>query len=207
MVEIVTIAGPVKALILRIAVLAAVLAAAPAWSAATRSWATLTNCQYIAAKDNDGDSFRIRSGTNEYNVRLYFVDAPELNLVYPERTREQSEYFGVTLDDTLRGGREARDLVASRLKEPFIVRTRWASAAGRAIEPRFYTFVQVGTNELAEILIRQGLAQPKGVRPNLPGGEKAADYQERLLKLEVEARKQRIGLWSRSETKKPEDNL
>jgi endonuclease YncB( thermonuclease family) len=56
----------------------------------------LANCQYVANPSNDGDSFRVRSGTNEFIVRLYFVDAPETNLLYAERTREQSEYFGAT---------------------------------------------------------------------------------------------------------------
>ena len=34
-------------------------------------------------------------------MRLYFVDAPETNPRYPERTREQAEYFGATLDQVM----------------------------------------------------------------------------------------------------------
>jgi len=63
------------------------------WAAERREWVTLTNCQYVAAKDNDGDSFRVRSETTEFTLRLYYVDAPETTLTYPERTRQQSEYF------------------------------------------------------------------------------------------------------------------
>jgi hypothetical protein len=73
-----------------------------------KEWVTLTNCQYVAADYNDGDSFRVRNATNEFVLRLYFVDAPETNLRYPERTREQSEYFGVTLDETMKAGAKAR---------------------------------------------------------------------------------------------------
>ncbi len=40
----------------------------------------LTNCQYLAQANNDGDSFRVRAGTNEFLMRLYFVDGPETNL-------------------------------------------------------------------------------------------------------------------------------
>src|SRR5437764_14677523 len=76
-----------------------------------KPWLVLTNCQYLAQAENDGDSFRFRAGTNEYLLRLYFVDAPETNLRYPERTREQSEYFGVTLDESMKGGRDARAFV------------------------------------------------------------------------------------------------
>src|SRR5258708_10999302 len=89
--------------------------------AATKPWVVLTNCQYVAHVDNDGDSFRVRSGTNEYRFRLYFVDAPEVNLVYPERTRQQSEYFGATLGKTLKAGRQASDLTRETISEPFVV--------------------------------------------------------------------------------------
>ena len=164
----------------------------------------LTNCQHVAHTDNDGDSFRVRCGAKEFSLRLYFVDAPETNLRYPERTREQSEYFGVTLDETMRGGRAAGDLVRDTLREPFTVWTRWATAAGRSNEPRYYALLLVGTNRLDEILIRKGLAQPKGVRPNLPTGEKATAHLERLRALEADAKKQRVGLWASSTEKKTE---
>ena len=164
----------------------------------------LTNCQYVAHADNDGDSFRVRSGTNEYYIRLYFVDAPETNLRYAERTREQSAYFGVTLDESMKGGTMARDLVRDTLREPFTVWTRWASSAGRSNEPRYYALVMAGTNRLEEILVSKGLAQPKGVRPNLPTGEKATEHLEKLNALEADAKKQKLGLWASSTGKKPD---
>ena len=173
-------------------------------AAATKPWVMLTNCQYLAHADSDGDSFRVRGGTNEFLLRLYFVDAPETNLRYPERTREQSEYFGVTLDESMKGGRMARDLVRDTLREPFTVWTRWATAGGRSKEPRYYALVQVGTNALAEILVSKGLAQPKGVRPNLPTGQKATAYLEKLLALEADAKKKKVGLWASSPEKKTE---
>jgi endonuclease YncB( thermonuclease family) len=168
----------------------------PSSAAERRAWVTLTDCQYVAAKDNDGDSFRVGCGTNEFNLRLYFVDAPETNLRYPERTREQSEYFGVTLDETMKGGAKARDTVREILRHPFVVRTRWATAAGRAKETRYYALVEVGGKSLAEVLVSQGLARTKGVSPNLPTGEKAKAYVETLEKLEREARQKRLGIWA-----------
>jgi len=167
----------------------------PSSAAERRAWVTLTDCQYVAAKENDGDSFRVQCGTNAFNLRLYFVDAPETNLRYPERTREQSEYFGVTLDETMKGGAKARDTVQEILREPFVVRTRWATAAGRAKETRYYALVEVGGKSLAEVLVSQGLARTKGVSPNLPTGEKAKAYVERLEALEGEARQRRRGIW------------
>src|SRR5216683_108443 len=129
------------------------LTAWPTQAADRQPWQLLTNCQYIANTENDGDSFRVRSGTNEFLLRLYFVDAPETNLRYPERTREQSEYFAATLDETMKGGRAAGDLVRETLREPFTVWTRWASAAGRSKERRYYGFVLIGTDVLDEFLV------------------------------------------------------
>ena len=74
-------------------------------------------------------------------LRLYFVDAPETQLLYPERTREQAEHFGATLDDTLKAGARARSFVREALRGPFTVTTRKASAPGRARDPRFYGMV------------------------------------------------------------------
>ena len=190
--------------ITRIIVLSVCLTASQSMAAERKQWMMLTNCQYVPHLDADGDSFRVRSGTNEFLLRLYFVDAPETNLRYPERTREQSEYFGVTLDESMRAGRQARDLVRETLREPFVVWTRWASAGGRSKEPRYYAFVQVGANGLAEVLVSRGLALPKGVKPNLPNGEKRTVYLSRLLTLEAEAKKQRAGLWASSTTNKAE---
>lgn len=168
----------------------------PSSAAGRREWVTLTNCQYVAAKDNDGDSFRVRCGTNEFTLRLYFVDAPETNLRYPERTREQSEHFGVTLDETMKAGAKAKDTVQELLRKPFVVATRWASAAGRSRETRHYAFVEVGGKGLTEVLVSQGLARTKGMFTSLPTGEKAKAYAERLVQLEQEARQKHLGIWA-----------
>jgi len=117
----------------------------------SKPWVTLTNCQYVVTKYNDGDSFRVRSGTNEFTLRLYYVDAPETTMSYPERVHQQSEHFGITMDEALKVGTQAKERVQELLREPFIVRTRWASAAGRGRETRYYCFVEVGGKSLAEI--------------------------------------------------------
>ena len=163
----------------------------------------LPDCQYVSHPDNDGDSFRVRTGDKEVVFRLYFVDAPETNLRQAERTREQSVYFGVTLDETLKAGARVRDFVSETLRTPFTVWTRWAQAGGRSKEPRYYALVLVGATSLDEILVSKGLAQPKGVRPNLPDGEKAKAHMEKLTTLEAEARKAKAGLWATS-VEKPE---
>jgi endonuclease YncB( thermonuclease family) len=152
--------------------------------------------------NNDGDSFRVRCAAKEFIVRLYFVDAPETNLSYPERTREQSAYFGATLDQTMKAGKVARDIVRETLKEPFTVWTRWAVAAGRSRQRRYYGLVRVGDKWLTEILVSQGLARRKGVITNLPTGQNWSAHADRLDALEAHAKRLRLGVWAGSTTEK-----
>ena len=166
-----------------------------------QEWVTFTNCHYVAGKDCDGDSFRVRSGTNEFIVRLYFVDAPEINLRYAERSREQAEHFGTTLDEIVREGLRAREVTRELLRQPFTVRTRWASAAGGGREPRYYSFVEIGTNSLAELLVAQGWARTMGVTASLPG-QKSKVVAERLRRLEAEAKAKCLGIWKNSPDKR-----
>jgi micrococcal nuclease len=175
--------------------------AGASYAAESKPWVTLTNCEYVVTKYNDGDSFRVRSGTNEFTLRLYYVDAPETTMSYPERVHQQSEHFGITMDETLKVGAQAKDRVQELLREPFIVRTRWASAAGRGRETRYYGFVEVGGKSLAEVLVSEGLAQSKGVAPNLPDGEKASAYMHKLEVLEQAAHQKRVGGWATTQEK------
>lgn len=180
----------------KIILLLLVLAACTVGAAEPKTWVTLTNCQYVPGEFNDGDSFRVRSGTNEYIFRLYFVDAPETNLRYAERTREQSEYFGVTLDETMKAGVKAKEVVQEFLKTPFVVRTRWSTGGGRSKEPRYYSLVEVGGTNLAEFLVGQGLARNKGAVANPPSGMKSKVYIEKLQALEDEAKRKGLGVWA-----------
>ena len=165
-----------------------------------KTWSTLTDCRYVAHQNNDGDSFHVRCGADAFVLRLYFVDTPETNLTYGERTREQAAHFGATLDETLKAGARARVFVRDTLKGPFTVLTRKAYAQGAAKDPRYYGMVQVNANGtsmgLDEILVLEGLARVKGVNVNIPGGEKARAHVERLRVLEEHAKHKRRGLWA-----------
>lgn len=170
-------------------VLSLCLACSAGWGAEHRKeWVMLTGCEYVPHADNDGDSFHVHCGTEEFILRLYFVDAPETNLRYPERTREQADYFGATLDQTMRVGKVAGDVVRETLQKPFTIWTRWASAGGRSRERRYYGLVRVGDRWLAEVLVSKGLARRKGVITNLPTGENWRVHADRLDALESDAR-------------------
>lgn len=183
----------------RVARMVAFLAAAAmaSWARAgeSRPWVTISNCQYVAHEGNDADSFVVQAGTNRFVARLYHVDAVERTLEFPERVREQSEHFGTTLDGILEAGRDAHAWVASALADGFTIRTRWASAMGRSRLPRHYVLIEVRGADLGEELVRRGWAWPKGVRVNLPTGERAAEVVRRLEAAEAEARAAGRGAW------------
>jgi endonuclease YncB( thermonuclease family) len=166
------------------------------WASEKKEWVTLNDCQYVDWEGNDGDSFRVRCGDKEFTARLYFVDTPETNLKYAERTREQSLHFGITLDETMKAGVHAKERVRALLQKPFVLHTLWSNAAGRGRESRYNVLIEVDGRSLAEILVSEGLARAKGVVHSLPNGEKARDYMDRLTALEEEARAKRVGAWS-----------
>jgi endonuclease YncB( thermonuclease family) len=165
---------------------------------AASKWQTLDGCRFQGREANDGDSFGLDCGSGMFVLRLYFVDAPETNLNYGERVRQQAVHFGTTLDETLKAGYRARELVQGVMRGPFTVLTKNASAPGRSREPRYYGLIVVGGRYLHEVLIAEGLARLKGVTTVLPDGTKSRDYLKSLRALEKQARIERKGAWSRS---------
>ena len=89
-------------------------------------------------------------------------------------------------------------MVRETLQAPFVVWTRWASAAGRTRVPRYYGFVAVGEQSLAELLVNQGLARTKGVRATGPTGEPASAVEQKLSALEQDAKQHKKGVWATS---------
>src|SRR5436305_2190237 len=174
------------------------------WAGDRKEWVKLTDCHYVDAPDNDGDSFRVRGGDKEFTARLYYVDAPETNLRQGDRTHEQSLHFGITLDETMKAGEKAKQRTKELLQKPFLIWTRWATAGGRGRESRYYVIIEVDGKSLGEILVSEGLARTKGMAPNLPSGEHAKAYMERLDDLETAAREKHLGAWAASTREKPE---
>jgi endonuclease YncB( thermonuclease family) len=165
-----------------------------------REWVKLTDCQYVENPSNDGDSFHVRAGDREFTARLYYVDAPETNLSRGDRTHEQSLYFGITLDETMKTGEKAKARTKELLQKPFVIWTRWATAGGRGRESRYYAIIEVDGKNLAEILVSEGLARTKGTSAPLPTGEKGKAFMEHLDDLEKTAREKHLGAWATSKT-------
>lgn len=175
-----------------------ILAGLPTEVHASNVWTRLEGCVLVQSPYNDADSFRVRHDGKEYLFRLYFVDAPESDMEFPQRVREQAEYFGITAPEVIESGKEASSFVKSVLSPPFTVITRWQGAQGRSVIPRFYAFVETRDGDLAELLVRNGFARVYGVRVTRPDGRRATDYRATLLQMEDQARRQKLGAWARS---------
>ena len=158
-------------------------------------WELLKDCRLIDNKSNDGDSFHVRASNGEELLfRLYHVDCPESesDSVVADRITKQAEHFGITETQSLRGGVMAKDFTKKALSQPFVVVTRFQKAMGRSKLQRYYAVVLVGgKTDLAEMLVRAGLARAFGQVVDAPKGKRMAGY----LELEKTAKAGKVGLY------------
>jgi competence protein ComEA len=161
---------------------------------------------FVKTAYNDGDSFRVRYLRNakpeEEVLRLYFVDAFEsISSANTDKRRllEQTREFGFAKGDRERGvqfGKRAAERVAELLSEPFTLHTAFALAPGRSRKPRIYGMVTTAKGEdLAAILVREGLARVKGFKHKRPDGQSGKEYEELLKDLQLKAAVERRGAW------------
>ena len=125
-------------------------------------WVTMENCTLVPNASNDGDSFHVRVKRKEYIFRLYFVDSPETDATLADRLDEQAKYFGITVAQALQVGEMAKTFTVEKLSHPFTVYTCRQDALGRSKKERFYAIVQTGNQDLAEELVKNGLARIHG---------------------------------------------
>lgn len=168
----------------------------PGTRAASATWVTLKDCRFDPEGFYDGDSFRVICDGERFVFRLYFVDAPELDAGFSDRVREQCRYFGVTQHELHLIAERAKEFTAERLRSGFRVTTRWQDAMGRT--KRYAAMVEVGGEDVGELLVREGLARVKGFRAVLPDGTSAKEQIAKLKRLEREAKRERKGAWAYS---------
>ena len=161
----------------------------------SKEWIVLKNCQLIPNPANDGDSFHVSAGPDEYLFRLYFVDAPETDEMTPRRLVDQAKYFATTVPQAIEVGRTAKEFTRQKLSEPFTVFTRMSDAMGQSRLERFYAFVQTSQGDLGEQLVRNGLARNYGFKTVPPGLSSSRIELGKLQQFENEARQEKIGAW------------
>ncbi len=166
---------------------------------------TITGCTLIEAPGNDGDSFRVRTPEDgEHIVRLYYADCPETTVgteTDARRVRDQTAYFGLPSHaETVAFGQQAAERVREVLQEPFTIHTSFAHGGGRSAEGRIYAFVRTADGQdLAEFLVREGLARAIGMRRETPEGVHRDEADQRMRDLELAAALGRKGVWARSD--------
>ena len=173
----------------------AIVCAAPVDVGARDDWTVLKNCRLIINPANDGDSFHVSVGNNEYIFRLYLVDASETDALTPARLVDQAKYFEVTVPQAIEVGLAAKEFTRQKLSEPFTIFTRMSDAMGRSKLERFYAFVQTKDGDLGEQLIRNGLARNYGFKAVPPGSRNSRLELEKLQQFEDEAKQEKIGGW------------
>ena len=141
----------------------------------------------------DGDSFRVRlPGGRLETFRLYFVDTTE-SRSRGKRSDEQAAYFGLTRPGAVKLGEEAKAFTTAAPKRPFTIQTRWRPVFG---SPRYYAFVFTADgSDLAELLVKNGLARIYGTRTPLPDGRNSRTYLATLADLEQQAKSAGLGGW------------
>lgn len=130
---------------------------------APASWQTWEECTLVPHANNDGDSFRIRHGTNVVVVRLYGVDCPETRLALKERIEDQRKYWSLPdAASVVALGRRATDFTRTNLlAAPFTVRTRGTRVYGG---PRVYGQVTLGDGRRLDVLLLKArLAKKRGL--------------------------------------------
>ena len=166
----------------------------------------------------DGDSFRVRlPDGSEQTVRIYGADCVEWHVSdesEARRLRAQRRYFGITngaAADSIEQAKDFGKAAALRTREllakPFTVHTSFADGRGDSRFQRIYGFVTTSDGEdLASVLVREGLARAFGVSHRMADGTSAQEYRKRLEDLELTAATARKGVWAKTDwSRLPED--
>jgi len=172
---------------------------------------SFAGCSIIPTTWADGDSFRVKfSDGREETVRLYGADCIEWHVndeSDSRRLRAQRRYFGIADGDARASIAQAREFgaaaaarVVELLAAPFTVHTSFADGRGDARFQRIYAFVTTsGGEDLASVLVREGLARAFGVYRSKPGGISAEEYRRQLQDLELTAASSHLGIWSKTD--------
>jgi len=178
-----------------LAITGAILFIAPAASIA--EWHRYDDCRLLKQDFNDGDSFHVQCGRRHYIFRLYFVDAPETSLSFPDRVHAQAEYWGLSPSQTVKLGQAAATFTRTFLAKPFTVHTKRIDARGRSDRTRYFGMIETEAGFLSEALVRNGLARIYGMSTELPDGKPSSRHWGRLRSSEKAAKREKLGGWAK----------
>lgn len=184
----------------------AVLGGALPAAAVSGRWEKLENA-VLGDGYMDGDSFYIRHGGKNHVIRLYYVDTPETDKQFEERNAEQADYFGIPITQVIPLGKKGTAFTRRTLSgEKFTVWTRWEDARGSG-QKRYFGVVKVGKEDLADLLVANGLARVYGASTVLPDGTNIDQKFAKLRQLERRAKAKRLGGWAKKKKKGKGDTV
>ena len=172
---------------------------------------SIAGCQFVTTEWADGDSFSVRfPDGSEQTVRIYGADCIEWHVNdknEAKRLQEQRRYFGIAdgvAAESIAQARGFGEAAGKRTREllakPFTVHTYFADGRGDPKFKRIYGFVTTSTGEdLASVLVREGLARAFGIARRLPDGTTAKEYRKHLEDLELTAAGARRGIWAKTD--------
>ena len=188
--------------------------------AAEQELKSIAGCRLVPTDWADGDSFRVGfPDGSEQTVRIYGADCIEWHVndeSDARRLRAQRRYFGIadgvsaeSIAQARGFGGEAAGRTRQVLDKPFAVHTTFADGRGDSRFQRIYGFVTTADGEdLASLLVREGLARAFGVAHRMPDGSSAQEYRNRLEDLELTAATARRGIWAKTDwSRLAEDRL
>lgn len=161
----------------------------------------ITEVSLLDDPANDGDTFLLKTPEGQHRFCLYFVDTVETDGGQPDAARELAGYFAFDSEEPLRAlGLEAREFSLRLLRaNTFRVVTRWEKNPG---EDAFYAFIYLkdpeqGLINLAQWLVRYGLARIVACDRAQPDGMSAPRFRELLLEEEDRSKAEAHGAWNR----------
>ena len=171
---------------------------------AQQEWETLSDCRLVPAFSNDADSFLVSHKGRRFVVRLFFVDAPETSLLFPDRVKEQAAYFQISQKATQSLAATASEFTKRFLAGGFTVHTRWEDAYGK--QKRYRAIIEKDAGQLCLQLAENGLVRLHGFEPEgrWPGGSSTSAMKGRLAGAEKRAKMAGLGGWGSGRPRMPE---
>lgn len=175
--------------------------------AKVRGYDVFRDARFVDRDGNDGDSFMVRAGGRDFELRLYFVDAPESYLSdrYENQQRRVADQArdlgGISPEEAVAVGKAAKKFTKEQLSgKTFTVYTYWEEVYDG---DRFYGFVELADGgDLGTRLVEEGLARihtkgPGTKEKPVPAPDGATFFQARdkLESIERQAQRAKRGVW------------
>jgi endonuclease YncB( thermonuclease family) len=168
---------------------------------AVADYQVITQAELLDDPGNDGDTFLLKVPEGQHRFCLYFVDTVETDGGQPEAARDMAGYFEFDSEEPLRQlGLEAKEFSKGLLKaSAFRVVTRWEKSPE---EQAYQAFIYLkdpdkGLQNLAQMLVRYGLARIIPCERDQPDGMTASQFRELLLEEEAQSKAEALGAWNK----------